>query len=188
MLRGCPTLGRSHSIHRSFSSHMLKKFFIFWFFIAPPEERKRCFFYADISRGNIFSQTPPRDRKIFMTRGPKPLLGGRRIIASRTLGYLWHMGVSIPWLRASQTVLPPAPCGFLGFIGWILSPQSKQTLQNSPPFFAHFSQAPPYLPRKTPRILGQQAGQQTASNRLLPRGYPLHSSRNYAILPGRETQ
>ena len=56
------------------------------------------------------------------------------------------------------------------------------------PFVAHIAQAPPYLPRKTPRILGQQLGQQTASNRLLPRGYPLHSSRNYAILPGRETQ
>lgn len=69
-----------------------------------------------------------------------------------------------------------------------MSPQSKQTLKNPTCFFAHFSQAPPYLPRKTPRILGQQLGQQTASNRLLPRGYPLHSSRNYAILPGRETQ
>lgn len=67
-------------------------------------------------------------------------------------------------------------------------PPTKQTLKNPTCFFAHFSQVPPYLPRKTPRILGQQTGQQTASNRLLPRGYPLHSSRNYAILPGRETQ
>ena len=67
-------------------------------------------------------------------------------------------------------------------------PPTKQTLKNPTCFFAHFSQVPPSLPRKTPRILGQQTGQQTASNRLLPRGYPLHSSRNYAILPGRETQ